>query len=78
MSSCRYADSAKVEANILDDIYSLQKKRKFDGCVKMFSHFEFKGKAVPKVCVYDVYESAHACSPHLPDFSLSIQDTTVW
>lgn len=39
----KYADSAKVEANILDDIYSLQKKRKFDGCVKMFSHFEFKG-----------------------------------
>mmetsp|Transcript_19155 Transcript_19155/g.32368 ORF Transcript_19155/g.32368 Transcript_19155/m.32368 type:complete len:168 (-) Transcript_19155:136-639(-) len=40
----RYIDSARIEANILDDIYTKQKQTKnVDMCVKMYSHFKFDG-----------------------------------
>lgn len=40
----RYVESAKIEADILDDIYAKQKSSGADVCVKMFSQFRFNGK----------------------------------
>lgn len=39
----RYIDSAKIEADILDDIYDKQHQRGVNLCVKMYSHFRFEG-----------------------------------
>lgn len=39
----RYVESAMIEADILDDVFSRQRKYKIDLCVKMFSHFKFEG-----------------------------------
>ena len=36
----RYVDSAKIEADILDDIYDRQSKQKANCCLKLYSHFE--------------------------------------
>lgn len=41
---CRYVNSAKIEAQVLNDIYHEQKRQGFDGCVKIYSHFKFNGK----------------------------------
>lgn len=41
----RYIESAKIEAEILDDIYDKQKERNVNVCVKMYSHFKFDGNS---------------------------------
>lgn len=40
----RYVESAKIESDILHDIYTKQKAKDIDICVKMFSRFHFDGK----------------------------------
>ena len=40
----KYIDSAKIEAEILDDVYEQQKQLKVDFCVKMYASFRFDGK----------------------------------
>lgn len=42
----RYVESAMIEADILDDVFSRQRKYKIDLCVKMFSHFKFEGERI--------------------------------
>lgn len=42
----RYVESAKIEADILDDVFSRQRKYRIDLCVKMFSHFKFEGERI--------------------------------
>ncbi len=39
----RYIDSAKIEAKILDDIYTAQERNQVNYCVKMFSNFYYEG-----------------------------------
>lgn len=43
-SISRYIDSAKIEADLLDDIYDKQNAQGLNVCVKMFSHFRFEGE----------------------------------
>lgn len=43
-SISRYIDSAKIEAELLDDIYDKQNAQNLNVCVKMFSHFRFGGE----------------------------------
>ena len=40
----RYIDSAKIEADLLDDIYDKQNAQGLNVCVKMYSHFRFEGR----------------------------------
>jgi hypothetical protein len=40
----RYVESARIESDILHDIYTKQKEKNVDVCVKMFSRFHFDGK----------------------------------
>ena len=40
----KYIDSAKIEAEILDDVYEQQNRQKVDFCVKMYASFRFNGK----------------------------------
>ena len=39
----KYVESAVIEARILNDIFDQQKKKKFDGCLKIYSHFKYNG-----------------------------------
>lgn len=39
----RYVDSAKIEANILDNIFKKQKHHRTNCCVNQYSHFPFEG-----------------------------------
>lgn len=39
----KYVDSALIEARVLNDVRDQQKKKKFDGCVKIYSHFTYNG-----------------------------------
>lgn len=39
----KYRESARIEASILSDVYSRQKKERSNFIVKMYSHFEFDG-----------------------------------
>lgn len=41
----RYVESAKIEADILDDIFTKQKASGTDMCVKMFSQFRLDGNS---------------------------------
>lgn len=39
----KYVDSAKIEASILDDVYTRQKRNGVDCCLKLYSHFPLNG-----------------------------------
>jgi dual-specificity kinase len=39
----RYIDSAKIESDILDDVYDKQNAQGVNLCVKMYSRFRFEG-----------------------------------
>jgi serine/threonine protein kinase len=39
----KYINSAKIEANVLSDIFDKQEKEKVHYCVNMYSHFPFDG-----------------------------------
>ncbi len=39
----KYVESARIEANILDEIYRKQKETRKNGCLNLYSHFEFDG-----------------------------------
>ena len=39
----KYVDSAKIEAAILDDVYSRQKRENTECCLKLYSHFPLDG-----------------------------------
>jgi hypothetical protein len=39
----KYVESARIEADVLDDIYEKQKEKKSNYCVKLFSSFELDG-----------------------------------
>jgi serine/threonine protein kinase len=39
----KYVDSAKIEASILDDVYTRQKREGVECCLKLYSHFPLDG-----------------------------------
>lgn len=39
----RYIESAKIESDILDDIFDKQKTHNVELCVKMYSRFRYEG-----------------------------------
>jgi dual-specificity kinase len=42
----RYIDSAKIESDILDDVYDKQNAQGVNLCVKMYSRFRFEGTRI--------------------------------
>jgi len=60
-SISRYIDSAKIEADLLDDIYDKQNAQNLNVCVKMFSHFRFGGKSLRQIFnfIVTLYHTHH-------------------
>lgn len=57
----KYVESAVIEARILNDIFDQQKKKSFDGCLKIYSHFKYNGAFV---VVYSCFRCLYVSTGH--------------
>jgi len=58
----KYINSAKIEAQILDEVYEAQKKRNVDLCVKMYANFRYDGNYYYKNLLRQGIQSSILCS----------------
>lgn len=64
----RYIDSARIEGDLLDDIYEQQAAKKQSFCVKMFSRFRLDGSLFDcldhLVCILNAFFLQHSALLH--------------
>ena len=58
----KYISSAKIEAQILNEVYEAQKKRNVNLCVKMYANFRYDGNYYYKNLLRQDIEFSILCS----------------
>lgn len=48
----RYIESARIEVQILTDVYKNQKEQNLDLCVKLWSRFRFDGAVLSRMSLF--------------------------
>lgn len=48
----RYIESARIEVQILSDVYKNQKMQNVDYCVKLWSRFRYNGAVVSRISLF--------------------------